>query len=385
MANKLSNYPTSPAFRFTQQEPFQAKDIRATLRIALGDTGFGETPHDFDEASTKTYFIYKTKSSGRNGGEVKYYMYVDTTTAEKTVESFDEDLLYNEELPHVTKYLPLEILETLDPWYSKDYENLFRPLANETAEEAVVQQIKMLREAANSKNKMVELIRDLDEDQLLDKDFQRGVLSDDGNKWERHPFRLEQKDICEYISQMQKVCLHLALALDIMLKHDWRTSNITFESCCIESMDRLKAAFIEMWSDKSGKPVRYWYVEFKKGNRTFENKLLTRSRFGPPLLKDNPKLCTRLRCYGEENLENLKIELMRDYFMKEELTRIAAEYKMTVDELKAQFHLTTISRSTLHNWMLYLGFHREAYSKGCYTDIHNKPENIAANKEVSIF
>jgi hypothetical protein len=104
----------------------------------------------------------------------------------------------------------------------------------------------------------------------------------------------------------------------------------------------------------------------------FPNPLLESSRYGPPFLVNQPLVVKRLREFGDSNLENLKIDLMRDRILNHCLPSLvearrkrildsypdaeAARSLITKESILAIYGLKTLCRKTVHNWMVYMGY-----------------------------
>jgi hypothetical protein len=53
--------------------------------------------------------------------------------------------------------------------------------------------------------------------------------------------------------------------------------------------------------------------------------------------------------------------------------------EITIDVILREHNVKSLCMQTINNWMHFMGSDQKRYKKGCFTDIHNKPENIEAN------
>jgi hypothetical protein len=388
IANKLAKMPSFEHFRFTDLDPFEAKHLEQALKDLAGEAGLGESSFDFGQPSTKCVFFESRRITATNTTEK--YFYIDLSTRQKIIQAFDDNLLSNDvPMPHVSKFLPLNEYSLVDPWYAIEYETTFNPFDGETAREAVEKQMELLLKASDSESEMKNLIEVFDEEEILDDENQKGEMTEDG-RWVRVPYSIDRDDIRDFIIRLQRISLYIYNALKLCIEKDWTSERLTFKKCCAEAIKKLNDVGLVMWTDKAGAPVLWWFQEFRKG-RKFPNYLIENSRYGPPILVNNPRSAKRMRLFGDNNLADLTVEKMRDHFLSEEMDLLVEEMNndkeagdpiVTKERVKERYHLKTITKSTIHNWMLFLGFRQSEYKKGCYTATHNKPKNIAANIQV---
>jgi hypothetical protein len=55
------------------------------------------------------------------------------------------------------------------------------------------------------------------------------------------------------------------------------------------------------------------------------------------------------------------------------------QIEITIDALLAEYKIKSLCSRTINNLMHFMGLHVEQYKKGCFMDVHNKPENVEAN------
>ena len=306
------------------------------------------------------------------------------------MKGFHVDLINKITIPHVSEFLPHKEYSLVNPWYDTIYESTFGCRDGETAEEAAKAQMTILGKAIECEKEMKSLIVEFDEDELLDDENQNGVMASDGMTWGKVPFRIGQADIDAFIRKLQVIALYLWNALKLALETDWTSERLEFKRKCAKATTKLKDVGFLMWQDKSGCPVLAWFEKFKK-QRKFLNYLLRQKRFGPPILVENPAFAKRMREYGDGNLADLSVGKMREWVLDEGLQLLTDDVNLlkhpsdptfTKDSIMKKYCLTRICRSTVHNWMLFLRYKQSPYKKGCYTAIHNKPENVKRNNEV---
>jgi hypothetical protein len=367
--NLLAQIPCNPIFNMQEQKLFVPKELLPALKKGLGGpTAVGADSTDFGAGSTKNYFFMQLRS--REEGR-KTYLYVDKSPGIKMVQLMAAEEFHRRAI-NQDAYLPLEIHEITNPWYAPETEQVFCPLDWETAREAVKNQMELLRAAANCEKKMKLLIDELEDDsRILSEEFQNGELSDDGRKWERFPVRISADDIARLVYYTQKVSLYIAKALELALAVDGSLGPILWKEKCKAAIKTMNNAGVTLWKDKSGAPILEWFAVFRK-RRMFPNPLLESSRYGPPFLVNQPLVVKRLREFGDSNLENLKIDLMRDRILNHCLPSLvearrkrildsypdaeAARSLITKESILAIYGLKTLCRKTVHNWMVYMGY-----------------------------
>eukprot|EP00980_Cylindrotheca_fusiformis_P009069 scaffold1956_cov109-Cylindrotheca_fusiformis.AAC.4 len=270
LANELSLFPNSEAFRFLQPYPFKSQDVLACIRnprhsfrdMGMGDMGF------CNEGSGTRYYSHTVRSERR--GEhffllAKHYIYVvrkpQLSSSRAVVPPFLSEE-FSSTKPHVTELLSPDMLELVNPWYSKEIENLFFPLSEETAMEAVQKQMELLRVAINCDEAMKDLVLDLDEDLILWEEYKKGIMSSDS------------LIIPRYITKLQRASIHIFSALRLMLSVDWRKQRLDWQACCAKAVQDLARIGLAIYDD--AEPVIQWYEEFRE-QRKFENKILIES------------------------------------------------------------------------------------------------------------
>ena len=97
--------------------------------------------------------------------------------------------------------------------------------------------------------------------------------------------------------------------------------------------------------------------------------------------------------FCKENIETLTAELLHTWFHEEALPELLKERKkeledagddssnMTMDVLLKEYNLTTLSLSTVLNWMEHFGFKYSPKQKTYYVDGHERPEIVDHQKK----
>ena len=169
-----------------------------------GSRRIGKDSTDFGVELRNNYFFadYRTRH-GRS-----YFLYADKCET-KIVQGFalHEDVSTTCEMKQ-KDFLPMDVYEEVNPWYSIKTENVFCPMGGETTQEAIMNQTILLREAANCEKKMAQLIDGFnDTSDLLDDDRRSGELAEDGQGWNQLPVNIPRDDILSYTCKLQTVAL----------------------------------------------------------------------------------------------------------------------------------------------------------------------------------
>lgn len=157
--NKTALFPSDPSFTFDLRKCFEPSDVHDALKTGLGNKVLVGGEFDFGTPSLKNYFFHKIRETK---GTV-YFIFVDFQDSEKTVPKPTDAITPSIGLD---QYLPPSMLEMVDPWYSREYEKLFEPRDGETAREAALTQMTLLREAANDEKTMKKLIDGFEDHRL---------------------------------------------------------------------------------------------------------------------------------------------------------------------------------------------------------------------------
>ena len=246
-------------------------------------------------------------------------------------------------------------------WDSSEATKLFKPFPNENnARAAVVNQIVDLTDSMDHCKGYLTLIDRSDE-------IQDGSLSE-------HLIWVTRQKI-----QM------LIIALDTALKQMPVIKN--WDECCKKAVS-IAEDTPGMRTIKSSRTIRNWYKEFRDEGRKFSAKpYLTESKLNlPHFLSEHPEVCLKVQQYARENLGEMSIELMWEYFHDTVLPKLVkekfkvskddTEYKVNLKIMLNEYGLTNICPITVYRWMINLGFRYKERRKGYYVDGHERPATI---------
>jgi hypothetical protein len=108
--------------------------------------------------------------------------------------------------------------------------------------------------------------------------------------------------------------MYITKALELELEADGLPGSILWNEKCKTAIKAIvNNAGITLWKDKAGAPILERFAVFWKW--CMFSSLLLESRYGPPFLVNNLLVVKRLCKFGDSNLENLKIDLMRDQIL----------------------------------------------------------------------
>jgi hypothetical protein len=144
---------------------------------------------EFGVETTKNFLFHKHRGCSSS----RYFLWVDLEQGTKTVQRPANLDKIEYETMDLEALLPMEVLSYANGWYSRRYEDTFRPTETETIREAIEAQLDLLQEAAADFTKMKSFIHSLDsegEKELLSQQFCIGDLKqlDDGSyNWDRLP------------------------------------------------------------------------------------------------------------------------------------------------------------------------------------------------------
>jgi hypothetical protein len=392
--NQLTQAPFNGIFN-PAREPFEPKELQKALAAGLGSKDLvGGDSADFGESATyKTHFLLKFKS--REG--LQYYLYVDESLAETPKVVRELDILATDKVRakqmNQMEFLPLDLIDLSNYWHSTECQKTFVPIEGETTKEAAEKQMHLLRDAANDKREMKKLIDGLDGDTALSRDLLLGEIDEKEDTWVRLPVQISQADIDDLVADYQQLCLYISLALQLVLEEDGMSLVIHWKKKCGAAVKKLKAIGVTYYTGEGGESVMNWFAVFRKF-RSFPNLLLESKRYGPPILLDHPRLVIRAIAFANEHLDNLSAQQMHEHFHNVLLPELIEEKQaamndrpnaeeiareITIDALLKEYRIKRLCSRTINNWMHFMGLHRERYKKGCFTDVHNKPENVEAN------
>jgi hypothetical protein len=227
----------------------------------------------------------------------------------------------------------------------------------------------------------------------MSRDLLLGEIDEKDDTWVRLPVQISQADIDALVADYQQVCLYVSLALQLVLEEDGISAVVHWKKKCGAAVKKLNAVGVTYYTGEGGASVMHWFAVFRKF-RCFPNLLLESKRYGPPFLLDHPRLVVRAIAFANKHLDNLSAQLMHEHFHNILLPELIKEKQavmndrpnaeeiqneMTIDALLAEYKIKCLCSRTINNWMHFMGLHRDRYKKGCFTDVHNKPENVEAN------
>jgi hypothetical protein len=394
--NRLSQVPFNKVFN-PGRKPFESKEIQKALQKGLGSLFLADDGDDcYGDHTSKSHFFIK---SPRTRQGTFHFLYVNTRLPEtpgmvEAIDASEFDGVKSKQMDEM-EFLPLDLIDLINYWHSPECEMTFIPLDDETTREAVMHQAALLQQAANDKTKMMLLIDGLGEkhDDMFCRDLLLGDLSATGDEWVRLPVQIAQADIDELVADYQKVSLYISVALNLVLEEDGISGPVHWKKKCGAAVQKLKSVGITHFTGEVGVSVLNWFAVFRRF-RCFPNLLLEAKRYGPSLLLKHPRLVKRALDFANENLDKLNTKLMHDHFHTVLLPQLIEEKRaefddhpdaniirqeITIDVILREHNVKSLCMQTINNWMHFMGLDRHRYKKGCFTDIHNKPENIEAN------
>ena len=131
-----------------------------------------------------------------------------------------------------------------------------------------------------------------------------------------------------------------------------------------------------------------WFRVFRK-DRLFPNPLLV-EQHGISFFINNPSNVGKIRAFSNNNLANLTIGLVQDFILNVEVPRLIhypmeqSGDELTKEEFLKENGLKKICSNTVHRWMRFLGFKRDRYRKGFYTDNHEREDVVVHRIEYCI-
>ena len=112
---------------------------------------------------------------------------------------------------HPSDYYPIEAIKLTNYWYSPEADILFKPMADETAHEAAVNQMKLLEDAVNDDAKLKSLVD--------------GFGSEEGDDFPLHrctgkPIIIPASTLQRLLAHKKILCLFMARALHKAIEVD---------------------------------------------------------------------------------------------------------------------------------------------------------------------
>ena len=200
----------------------------------------------------------------------------------------------------------------------------------------------------------------------------------------------------EDIFLIQCRCKYLAIAIETILVHYHHKSWCEICNLAIEKIESFHLSKETEVDDSSyishrirtrktlSKLIRNYFMS---GNR-FPNPAYVREgkKRLPPIFEDNPDFRSAFEQFCDDNLGDLTGAKACTYLKsialpqlllqrKQELgDRIGEQY--TMDDMLNEYRLTKVSKSTCYLWMEKLGYSCKDATKTCFTDNHEKEENV---------
>ena len=272
----------------------------------------------------------------------------------------DTEITYNKTIIIAEKFKKQKVIETgnnekINYFESPEARLLFNPIPEETVLECIERRIELLSDASLDDDVLIKLVANVDSNSFL-------------TSKQREKLRTQ--------------CIYLKEVYEIAVNH---MNNITWKECCAKSIDQV-ARNIGKRMIKNEKTIRRWNIIFRKqellevsnARKSREPKLFV---FFPETQEKMSKYCNKLIKDGGLSCELVCAELQNNIVpgCYEKLLNEAGDNRELMPsyiEILSMCDLTSISISTVWNWMQYLGFKYSENLKCYYNDGHEREDVV---------
>lgn len=314
---------------------------------------------DFGPSSNKEIFLRCLRFDNQEA----YAIFVDLSDEPKQV-CFDLpsatprkwfDLLSKKRHSLIT-LVPPEVYHLINPWYDRKYETLFGARDGESAREAATALFELMDKAAQSAESGKELTEGI---QKGEKVYFVDSPNSDGEPLE---LKFNPAHVESLAHRNREMATYLRRAFELVLNWDVENCQLNWGRCCQQAVNEIQGltGVRRLDAKSGGRTVETWLRAFKE-KRLFGNPLLM-EQHGIAFFVNNQGSARRMREFGNNNLETLTIDKMRDYLMEVEVPMLIEERKkrnergVTAKKLLKESGLTAVCGNTIHRWMKFLGF-----------------------------
>ena len=236
-----------------------------------------------------------------------------------------------------------------------------------------------------------------------------GYKSHDG--WRHNVEYHDKNNKCTHfdIFLIQTKCKYVSIALGFALQL-MHTDEFNWIKCCemaIRKIDEIEGhddeykpienvnAYRHTSSIVCARTIQRGHYEYRRNNESFVNITERREAIPrlPSIFDNNPDLHSSMIKYRKNNIENLSVELVCNWFHDEGIPTLIEERKKELEDvgessdhidkntILEEHNLTKLCMNTVLGWMTSFGFKYSTKRKSYYVDGHENTENVEHRKK----